>query len=278
MQNRDENEEAIARVRMLVDIERRAAEEAEDMVKDTDEGDCDDVSDDGLDGVESTSAASHCRFASPNSSWQDSKEFSATRSKTDPRYRGFDTLLRSFIATSHPELASHVSRGIQVQRLFQYANFPLTCTAAQIREYRCLHVNFQSREDYRVGHDILRCTNQWYGRGPRHDCVIIERDDNEPLAFARLQHLFRCTLEGDRSLVADIAVVSHFTRPQRHFRPRTAVEGWTVVEEQSSLAFMHLSAVVRGALLCPVFGTQRTGLFYPVDTIDSDMFLRLNHL
>jgi len=47
------------------------------------------------------------------------------------------------------------------------------------------------------------------------------------LAFARLQHLFRRTLEGDRSPVADrdIAVVSHFTRPQRQCRPRTAVEG-----------------------------------------------------
>jgi len=71
---------------------------------------------------------------------------------------------------------------------------------------------------------------------------------------------------------------SHFTRPQCQCRPHKAVEGWTVVEEQNSLAFMHLSAVVRGVLLCPVFGTQRTGLFYPVHTVDSDMFVRLNHL
>ena len=45
-------------------------------------------------------------------------------------------------------------------------------------------------------------------------------------------------------------------------------QSWKSRAHSLSCTFRQLC----GALLCPVFGTQRTALFYPVDTIDSDMF------
>ncbi|KAH7048521.1 hypothetical protein BKA62DRAFT_629929, partial [Auriculariales sp. MPI-PUGE-AT-0066] len=123
--------------------------------------------------------------------------------------------------------------------------------------------------------DILRCTTDWYRQGPRRDCIIIESADGKP-AFARLWHVLRCKLCNEQ--IVDIAAVTLF-RPSRAWTPKTKWEGCEVLEERiDRFAFIALKDWVRGALLCPAFGSQNPNLHYAIDTVDEDMFVRLNNL
>ncbi|KAJ7624704.1 hypothetical protein FB45DRAFT_751844, partial [Roridomyces roridus] len=70
----------------------------------------------------------------------------------------------------------------------------------------CVHVTFQSRNDWTSCEDILRCKDNWYHSGPRRDCVLFNCDQ-PGLAVARLRVL---SLPSKR--VVDLAVVQEMKR------------------------------------------------------------------
>jgi len=138
-----------------------------------------------------------------------------------------------------------------------------------------LRIEYQSCVDYRASCDILRCNRNWYGQ-ERRDCVIVEEED-KPRHFARLRHLLRCKFR-DNSIV-DIAIITNFGALAAPWSPPTRWTGCVIVEEHTArLEFIRLAHITRGVLLCPAFGSPRVTLFYPIDTVDNDMFLRLNNL
>jgi hypothetical protein len=53
-------------------------------------------------------------------------------------------------------------------------------------------------------------------------------------------------------------------------------DGCRVVEQQQRTSFILAESAVRGALLCPVSDDDNEKAYYVVDTVDGDMFLRLN--
>ncbi|KAJ7181268.1 hypothetical protein C8R46DRAFT_1211522 [Mycena filopes] len=107
----------------------------------------------------------------------------------------------------------------------------------------------------------------------RFDCVIYETDD-DPLAMAQLQLVFRAHLPNGTNL--DLAMVRPFRKTR--WQPKTSTDR-PVREQlsQQSSTFIALEHIVRGALLCPIFGGKQ-GMHYIVDCIDEDMYLRVNNI
>ncbi len=104
----------------------------------------------------------------------------------------------------------------------------------------------------------------------RYDCLLSECGSSE-LQFSRLKALLRCKLPSGRLL--DIALVHKFTSHAK-WKPKTLWDGCKVLEEDKFSTFLFLDEVVWGALLAPAFGSGNKSLYYFIDTIDSDMYLR----
>jgi hypothetical protein len=116
----------------------------------------------------------------------------------------------------------------------------------------------------------MRCNPNFHGRS-RYDCVIIN-DDAPGTTLARLRDLIRCWLPSGK--VIDVALKHGFS-PSR-WRPKTVWKNCRIVEEDKSSSLVLMDYVVRGGLVCPVSQRKGERINYIVDSIDSDMFLRVN--
>jgi len=126
-------------------------------------------------------------------------------------------------------------------------------------------------EDWTEARDILRCNPNFHHR-KRYDCVIIN-DDTPGTSVARLCSLLRCRLPSGK--VVDIALVRAFTR--NGWKPYTMWKNCQISAETRNSSFVLLDYIVRGALMCPVFDSDAR-FHYLIDTVDGDMFLRVNNL
>jgi hypothetical protein len=124
-------------------------------------------------------------------------------------------------------------------------------------------------EDWTQSSDILRCNPDFHQR-ERYDCVIIN-DDNPGTTVVRLRSLLRCQLSSGK--MVDMALIHTFK--QTKWRPNTMWDKCQVYAEAKESSFVLMDYVVRGALLCPVFDSDSRA-HYIVDTVDGDMFLRVN--
>lgn len=124
-------------------------------------------------------------------------------------------------------------------------------------------------EDWIEAHDILRCNLDFHQR-EQYDCVIIN-DDSPGTTVARLCSLLRCQLPSRK--VMDIALVHAFANDK--WKPNTLWDNCQIRAESKESSFVSMDYIVRGAVVCPVFDSE-TRLHYIVDTIDGDMFLRIN--
>ena len=142
----------------------------------------------------------------------------------------------------------------------------------QVSEFQCLYIQFQSVEDWAIKTDILRANPLFHGL-PRHDSVTVDTDRGHE--YGRLYGLLRITLPSERRF--DVGIV-RMCKETRKWRPKTSWAGCIVLEEEKNLTFLPLKYVLRQAVLCPTFGSpSRLGsMYYPMDTIDEDMFLRLD--
>ncbi|KAJ7270543.1 hypothetical protein C8J57DRAFT_1065718 [Mycena rebaudengoi] len=175
-----------------------------------------------------------------------------TDNRSNPFFRDFNMKLREYLANHHPNYP--VSDGEDIQ----------------IEACKVLYVEFQSQVDWNIGRDILRCNPEFHGRR-RYDSVIYEAHGDD-LAMGQLELVFRCHLP--RKVTLDLAMVQPYRKSTWAAKTRTdcPMRGWT-----SSCIFIALQHVTRGALLCPIFGAPRE-IFYVIDCVDEDMFLRVNNI
>jgi hypothetical protein len=141
----------------------------------------------------------------------------------------------------------------------------------QIEPCKVLYVDYQSKVDWKHARDILRCNPCFHTR-PRYDSVIYEAQDDD-LAMGQLQLVFRCHLP--QKFTLDLAMIQPYRKSSWAARTRTdcPIREWS----PGRAIFIALEHVTRGALLCPIFGAPRQ-VFYVVDCIDEDMFLRVNNI
>ncbi|KAJ7321344.1 hypothetical protein DFH08DRAFT_713106, partial [Mycena albidolilacea] len=125
-------------------------------------------------------------------------------------------------------------------------------------------------EDWRGLRDILCCNPSFHGR-ERFDSVMFNSDSPE-LSFARLYALLRCTLESKREF--DVVLVCQY-RPSK-WKPRIQWAGCQMCEEVKPYSLLLMDYVIRGALLTQVNVRGKENLNFLVDTVDPDMFLRVD--
>ncbi|KAK6988973.1 hypothetical protein R3P38DRAFT_3331734 [Favolaschia claudopus] len=167
-------------------------------------------------------------------------------------YRNFEMRLREYLASYHPNTPVHLEEDIEI----------LPCKA--------LAVTYQSRVNWKSERDILRCNPNFHKR-PRYDSLIFSAEDDQS-ALGQLALLFRCFLP--RGTTLDLALVRTYRNSS--FKSKTPTD-CPVREKNSSSMFIALEHVERGALLCPIFGASKE-VFYVIDCIDEDMYLRVNDL
>ncbi|KAJ7199478.1 hypothetical protein GGX14DRAFT_572859 [Mycena pura] len=262
---RDEDQEAIARTRMIVDdffarVHDGAApgEDEEKNVKD--EARQFKYSMGGRkipkSRLQPGNADNHWILGSAGNCG-DSRTFTTTYASNDPVFRGLDGRLRTFLQDEFLDETLGDGEPIVVQ------------------VFRCLYITYASKDDWKTGEDILRCNNNWYNQGPRYDWVLFNTD-TPGLACARLRSLVRCKLPSGR--IVDLAIVN--AARASPWRPRTVWDGCEVLEESKleDLSFLLLDWIIRGALLVPVRPVPNTAigprLHFFVDVVDNDMYLR----
>ncbi|KAJ6548364.1 hypothetical protein B0H19DRAFT_1265201 [Mycena capillaripes] len=140
----------------------------------------------------------------------------------------------------------------------------------QIEPRKVLYVEFQSKVDWNSGRDILRCNPKFHGR-PRYDSVIYEAHDDD-LAMGQLELVFRCHLP--HKVTLDLALIHPYRKSS--WAPRTRTD-CPIREWNPGSVFITMEHITRGALLCPIFGAPRE-VFYVMDCVDEDMFLRVNDI
>ncbi|KIJ38584.1 hypothetical protein M422DRAFT_176350 [Sphaerobolus stellatus SS14] len=130
--------------------------------------------------------------------------------------------------------------------------------------YQCLYLTYMSVEDWREKTDILRC-NPSFHNSPRYDCVVI---NTNPVTFGRLEYVFSCKdAEGQK---CDLALVRKFE--DSCWRPKTKWEGCRVLREKE-YGFVLLKYLIRGCHLIPTLDKDKS-TYYVNDLVDNDAFIR----
>ena len=133
-----------------------------------------------------------------------------------------------------------------------------------------LYLHFQSLDDWTLSRNLLQCNEQFHGSS-RYDWILLD-SDSDALEIARLCALLRCTLPS--GTILDLAMVHHLTPCK--WSPKTKWNGCCVYRESKKPSLITMDSVLRGVLMAPVTdgGSETKDLFYLVDCIDSDIFLR----
>ncbi|KAJ7430437.1 hypothetical protein FB451DRAFT_1068346 [Mycena latifolia] len=229
----DENEETMARIQMAVNEWLKSQEEDEN---------------DPILGASNPESPSPWKLGSAD------PRITTIRlealKQQDPSFRDINSRLREYLARHHPSYFVRPDQDIQIE----------PC--------KVLYVDYQSRVDWKLARDILRCNPSFHTRA-RYDSVIYESQDDD-LAMGQLRLVFRCHLP--QKVTLDLAMI----RPYCHssWSPRTRTD-CPIRKWGAGSTFVALEHVTRGVLLCPIFGASHE-VFYVVDCVDEDMFLRVN--
>ena len=144
-------------------------------------------------------------------------------------------------------------------------------TVSKIVEFQYLEINYESMVDWKLATDLLRCNKSFRGN-ERHDHVIVKLEDGH--FFARLLHLFEVTMDTQSH---PLAYVESYCRPSGSLRRKDKDLGLYRLQLRAErYEIIHLESVVCGALLVP--DSDNPEEYLVVDTIDSDMFLRMKQI
>lgn len=125
--------------------------------------------------------------------------------------------------------------------------------------------------DWRLSTDRLRCNESFFGC-ERHDHALVKAEHGH--FFVHLLHLFQVTV-GTQS--HDLAYVEVYCRPSGSIRRKDRDLGlYRLRLKANRYEIISLESVVRGALIVP--DNDNPEEYLVVDTIDTDMFLRMKAL
>jgi hypothetical protein len=134
-------------------------------------------------------------------------------------------------------------------------------------------VKYESEADWLVKTDYLRCNPMFYGR-PRYDFLILDLPEPRGRIFAKLVTAFVCRVdEHDCQFVLVQALEKKIREPMREVDRGLSIHRWNIRARNRCEVF-PLAYVVRGAVL--VADTSYAGDYFVIDTLDRDMFLRVN--
>ncbi|KAG2101790.1 hypothetical protein BD769DRAFT_1697154 [Suillus cothurnatus] len=140
-----------------------------------------------------------------------------------------------------------------------------------VTECRFLRVNYKSLVDWRQYTDYLRCNPQFFG-APRFDCVFIQTQQS--IIIGRLVFVFECAVGND---LFPIALIHPFDAPTGlRLRKDKQLNIFRVrAKPRVRTEFFSVRSIIRGALLVQ---DDNSLDYLVVDTIDTDMFLRVRDM
>ncbi|KAG1768576.1 hypothetical protein EV702DRAFT_1181923 [Suillus placidus] len=184
-------------------------------------------------------------------------------SKTgDPAFIRFQIKLNEFL--NHASNANNIP--FPNGRRIQFA------AEDTITEHRFLKINYESLVDWHVSTDYLQCSPMFHGL-PRYDFVILQTEAS--VIFAQLLMVFTC-------MVGDVQYPIVLTLPYDQpvgARPRKDkdFDFWRVkAKPRVSAEFFSVQSIIRGCVL--VEDSSRPNEALVVDTLDTDMFLRIKEI
>jgi hypothetical protein len=142
----------------------------------------------------------------------------------------------------------------------------------KVVEFRYLQVKYESKVDWRLHRDLLRCNPNFFG-SPRYDCVMVETED-KPF-FARLIYMFSCSIDGTDFPLALVHPYDVGVGVRRRHDMDLGL--WRVrAKPRSSSEIISIHSITRGAALAN--DPDTFGDYFVIHTIDADMFLRVKSL
>ncbi|KAK7680232.1 hypothetical protein QCA50_016741 [Cerrena zonata] len=140
----------------------------------------------------------------------------------------------------------------------------------KITRCKFLKVNYESMVSWKICTDLLRC-NPNFQEKPRYDYIMV--DTGQGHIYAQLLYMFKCTVGDNLYPLAlihpyDAGIPGPRCRKDKDLELRRI---WPKPQIESE--FISLHSVIQGALVVSDFETNTD--YFVVDTLDTDMFLRL---
>ncbi|KZP29511.1 hypothetical protein FIBSPDRAFT_727366 [Athelia psychrophila] len=149
---------------------------------------------------------------------------------------------------------------------------------SEITEFQYLKVTYTSTVDWRCSHDNLRRNPSFHGR-ERHDCVILHETETT-ITFAKLLFIFKCSINNGKGPYS-LALVQKYNMyiPRRERLASDKELGMIRVRAQprKDSTFIFVDSIIRGAMLVSTFDELVSDECFVVDSVDTDMFLRLQN-
>lgn len=122
---------------------------------------------------------------------------------------------------------------------------------------------------------MLRC-NPSFNNAPRYDCVMVKMStESDVFIFARLIFIFTFTLA---DTPYPFALVHPLDGPTGLLKRKERDLGLIRLRAKyrREAEFIPVGSIIRGAYIVPEF--EKPGEYHVVDTLDTDMFLRLRRV
>ena len=139
-----------------------------------------------------------------------------------------------------------------------------------------IKVKYKSLVDLSIKTDYLRCNPKFNGH-PRYNFVIANLPSPRGLTFAQLVFAFTCRISGG---VHRLALIQRMEKQCRSATTRKidkslSIHRWTI-QARSRCETIPLDCIVRGAVLLK--DTEYASDYFVIDTLDEDMFLRVQQM
>lgn len=184
-----------------------------------------------------------------------------------------ETFLNNFCTMTQPLTHTRYMRLHKDDKVMIFISIDggLLTWAWQVVEFRYIRVNYESVVDWKIKTDILRCNESFHGR-QRYDHVLVIKEDG--YFFARILRLFQIVM-GTQS--HPVAYIKSYCRPSGRVGRKDRDLGLHRVRVKAHpYEIISVQSIVRGALL--VQDSDNPDDYFVVDTIDGDMFLRMQSL
>ncbi|EPQ50176.1 hypothetical protein GLOTRDRAFT_82536 [Gloeophyllum trabeum ATCC 11539] len=186
------------------------------------------------------------------------------RAPEDTAYKNFQKGLSKFLSSLLPAYDIELPGGKPIK----------LNSWEKVREYRYIRVKYESMVDWRESTDRLRCTPS-FQESPRYDCVMVNTTNGT--IFAKLIFCFTCKVADSSYPIALIQPFDAPTGPRRR-KDKDLCFYRVKARTRSEAEFIDARSILRGALLAPDFEEGHEDEYLVMDTVDTDMFLRLKHM
>ena len=149
----------------------------------------------------------------------------------------------------------------------------------QIKEYQFLKVSYESKVNWKLESDYLRCSPLFHNL-PQYDFIIVQVSGGlgQPPRhiFAQLCFVFQCRVATSKYAMALIQPYDALpgTTHRRRDKALCFYRVWS--QPRKSSEFISVESIVQRALLVQAYGSD--GEFLVVDVVDADMWLQMKEI